>query len=120
MEKGYYFGTTIDGKWWKRYKKDGFFARGNGEYWMEETSFCFRKYLTKSPMKIYFKDIVDIKIGKWHAGEWGGGKPIIKIIWKRDDKVLSSGFLVKKNSDEFLKEIKKRLLIKDADHADEI
>ena len=27
---GAYLGTELDETWWKRYRKDGFFARGNG------------------------------------------------------------------------------------------
>lgn len=29
---GHYLGTEIDEKWWRRYRKNKFLARGNGEY----------------------------------------------------------------------------------------
>lgn len=93
-------GTEINEKWWKRYKKDGFFARGKGTFWYDETAFYFQKYLTKDPMVIPFEHIIDIKIGKWHAGQWGGGIPVMKIIWKKDDLLLSSGFLLSKNREK--------------------
>ena len=41
MKKGNYFGTEIDGKWWKRYRAKGFFARGNGEFTMDEEGIRF-------------------------------------------------------------------------------
>ena len=52
MRKGNYFGTVIDGKWWKRYRASGYFARGNGEFWLDDTGVHFRKLLTKTPSTI--------------------------------------------------------------------
>ena len=48
-KKGHYIGTEINEKWWSRYRGEGFFARGNGEYWFDEDFFYFRRYLTKEP-----------------------------------------------------------------------
>jgi hypothetical protein len=31
MKQGHYFGTEIDGKWWRRYRESGYSARGSGE-----------------------------------------------------------------------------------------
>jgi hypothetical protein len=50
--RGHYLGTENDETWWKRYKKDGFFARGNGVYWLDAEAFCFLRHLTKHPIKI--------------------------------------------------------------------
>ncbi len=69
-KKGHYIGTEINEKWWSRYRGEGFFARGNGEYWFDEDFFYFRRYLTKEPIKIPFNRIQEIKTGNWHAGRW--------------------------------------------------
>jgi hypothetical protein len=39
--RGHYLGTEIDEKWWRRYRKDGFLARGLGEYWIENSFYIF-------------------------------------------------------------------------------
>jgi hypothetical protein len=95
--KGHYLGTEIDEKWWKRYKQDKFFARGNGEYWFDGTAFFFRRYLTKYPIQISFAAIIDVKIGKSHAGRWLLGPRVLKLIWQKDGMILSSGFIVARN-----------------------
>lgn len=94
MEKrrGSYLGTEIDEKWWKRYREDGFFARGNGEWWIEGGAFSFRRFLTRTPLVIPFDKVTEVKIGNWHAGRWILGKPIFKILWTREGLRLSSGF----------------------------
>ncbi len=110
-QAGHYLGTEMDEKWWKRYRKDKFLARGNGKYWLEEDSFCFLRYLTKTPLKIRFQDIVDIKIGKWHSGKWYVGWPIVKILWMKEGMRLSSGFVVSKDQDfviRFIDDLRRR------------
>ena len=49
MEKrpGHYLGTEIGESWWRRYRADGFFARGNGELWLDESGLWFSRYLTQ-------------------------------------------------------------------------
>jgi len=106
--KGHYSGTEIDEKWWKRYTKDKMFARGAGEYWYDSDSFYFRRYLTKAPIVIHYKDIKEIKAGKWHSGQWAGGRKIIKLIWQKGDLILSSGFVLSKGQIE-TENIKKEL-----------
>jgi len=96
-KSGYYFGTEIDRKWWKRYKKEGFFSRGNGKYDYDEKAFYFYKYPSDKPIIIPLRKISEFEIGKWHAGKWGMGMPVLKIIWESDDLLLSSGFLLSKN-----------------------
>ncbi|WP_201353129.1 hypothetical protein [Hydrogenimonas urashimensis] len=96
-KEGYYFGTTVDGKWWRRYSEKGFFARGNGLYWLGLDSFCFQKHLTQEAFRIPFTSIVDVGIGKWHAGKWGGGWPVVRITWVKEGKTLASGFLFAKS-----------------------
>ena len=98
--EGYYFGTVVDGKWWKRYKKEGFFARGNGDYWLEEHDFCFRKFLSDKPIRISLQRIDEITTGKWHAGKWGGGLPVIKICWTEKGENLCAGFILANGVEE--------------------
>jgi len=96
MEKktGQYLGTEIDEKWWKRYRKERFFARGIGEYWLDEHGFYFLRDLTQEPLFIAYESIQEIKSGKWHSGRWSGGKDILKIIWNKEGWRLSSGFSI--------------------------
>ncbi len=98
--KGYYFGTEIDRKWWKRYKADSMFARGNGEFWMDEQGIHFRKFLTKKPLLVSWKEMRGAELGKWHAGRWGGGRPVMKIDFERNGNKLCAGFSISKAWDQ--------------------
>ena len=98
--KGHYLGTEIDEKWWKRYKKDKLFARGNGEFWFDETAFYFLRYLTKHPIQIPLRKIVRFEIGKTHAGRWLLRQWVLKLIWEKDGLILSSGFIVARSQQE--------------------
>ncbi len=98
--KGHYLGTAIENKWWKRYKKNKFFARGNGEYWFDDVSFCFHRYLTKHPLEIPLEKIMTLQIGQFHAGRWLFKQRVLKIIWEKDGMILSSGFIVARNQQE--------------------
>lgn len=101
---GKYFGTEINEKWWRRYTKDKMLARGNGALSFNEQSISFLRQLTEDPIHIKTQEIVGLKIGKWHAGQWGAGRQIIKVIWKKDRVILSSGFSISKKPNE-IKEI---------------
>ena len=92
MKKGNYFGTEIDGKWWKRYRAPAFFARGNGEFWMDEKGIHFQKLLTKTPLTIRWSEASGASLGKSHAGRWALGRPILKIAFRREGENLSAGF----------------------------
>ncbi len=92
--KGHYIGTEIGEKWWKRYRKSHFFARGLGEYWQDQEGFYFLRRLTAQPIFIPFRQAIAVKIGTWHAGRWAMGRDIIKIIWENERLRLSSGFIV--------------------------
>lgn len=110
--KGLYLGTEINEKWWKRYSGDGLLARGNGKYGFEDDCFFFLRRLTKEPIKIPFKSIRELKIGKWHSGRWCFGYPVMKIIWVKEGVILSSGFFVSKNMDvvsELMSELRKNI-----------
>lgn len=104
MEKksGYYFGTEIFEKWWKRYRQWGFFARGLGKYWIGDDGLYFHRYLTREPLIISFSDIKEVKSGKWHGGRWGHGQIVTKLIWFDGENILSSGFILGKNEVEII------------------
>ena len=109
---GKYFGTEIDEKWWKRYTRNKMLARGNGTFSFDEKSIYFLRFLTKKPIQIEIRKIIDIKTGKWHAGQWGARKPILKIVWRDDEQMLSSGFSISNQFDEVFSELQKLTKIK--------
>jgi hypothetical protein len=94
MKKGNYFGTEIDGKWWKRYRAPGFFARGNGEFSLDEAGIHFLRKLTKQPLTIEWREARSATVGKAHAGRWAMGRPVLKIAFTRDGSDLEAGFLL--------------------------
>jgi len=109
---GIYLGTEIDEKWWNRYTKNKLLARGNGKYWNDDQALYFLRYLTKEPIIIPYKNIKELKIGKWHSGKWCFGYPILKIVWHKDDLILCSGFLISKKNEEvmnFISELEKQI-----------
>jgi len=97
---GKYFGTEIDEKCWRRYTKERMFARGNGTFSYDDQKISFLRLLTRVPIVIQFDTIVQVKIGKWHAGQWGAGRPILKVVWKKGDQLLSSGFSISGKQEE--------------------
>lgn len=97
---GHYLGTEIDEKWWKRYRKNKFLARGKGEYWIKHETLYFHRYLTKEPIEIPVSKIIDVRIGKSHAGQWLLRSPVLKLIWENDGMKLSSGFIFSRNKEE--------------------
>ena len=110
--RGTYLGTEVDEKWWKRYTRGGYFARGSGEYWFDEEAFYFRRYLTQDPIAIPFAKARAAKAGTWHAGQWFWGKQIVKLLWEDQGQSLSSGFVLSYQKDEALRlldELRKRL-----------
>jgi hypothetical protein len=110
--KGHYLGTEIDEKWWKRHARNKMPARGIGEYWFDDTAFYFRRYLTQKPIQVPFDKIVALKIGSSHSGRWVFKKRVLKIVWKKGDLNLSSGFIVAANQQEteaFVADFKRRL-----------
>lgn len=98
--RGHYLGTEIDQTWWKRYRNNKFFARGNGEYWFDDQAFYFRRYLTKQPLAVPFAKVTELKIGRSHAGRWLWRSRVLKLIWRQDGTRLSSGFVVGRDQAE--------------------
>jgi hypothetical protein len=98
-QPGHYLGTEADGNWWRRYTQQGFFARGNGNYWFDESALCFHRYLTTTPLCIPYETIKGIDTGTWHAGRWNLGRPIVKVLWEAENRKLCSGFVVSNRHD---------------------
>lgn len=92
--KALYLGTEMDGKWWKRYRGEGMFARGKGELWLETDGIEFPRELTTKPISIPTDSLKGTKIGRWHSGRWGDGNPVVKVLREKAGTTLSSGFLV--------------------------
>jgi hypothetical protein len=110
--RGCYLGTEINEKWWKRYTKEGLFARGNGEYWHDDEAFYFLRDLTRDPIVIPFDKMDGLKVGTWHSGRWAWGNPIIKLLWVHQGRSLSSGFILSQQESEalmLLDEIRQRI-----------
>jgi hypothetical protein len=100
--RGRYLGTEIEGKWWKRYLHEGFFAQGSGEYWCDQRAFYFLRYLTRDPLTIPFHQVTGLTAGTWHAGQWACGSLIIKLLWVNQGRRLSSGFVLSYRKSEAL------------------
>lgn len=99
-KKGLYLGTEIAEKWWRRYTKDNLLMRGNGDYWYDERGFYFLRDLTQEPIFIPYNVIQEIKLGTWHSGKWCLGNLVVKIVWKKDNVVLSSGFIISNKKED--------------------
>ena len=97
---GHYLGTEINGKWWRRYRQEGFFARGNGEWRYDASAFYFEKYPGGGEIVIPWQTVTEIETGRWHAGRWTGGLPVVKICWQKGGQRLSSGFLLSNDRKE--------------------
>lgn len=96
---GNYLGTEVDERWYKRYRKNGFFARGSGEWWFEEDGLHFRRFLTRQPLVVPFQLVQQVKLGSWHAGKWVIVKRVIKLVWEKDGQTLSSGFMLARSQE---------------------
>lgn len=105
---GSYLGTEKDGRWWKRYRARGFFARGKGELWLEDGAICFRRLLTRTPLRIPFERITGVILGRWHSGRWMIRERAIKVQWRADGEQLSSGFVLGR-TEEHAREAASRL-----------
>ena len=97
--KGHYLGTEIGENWRRRYRKEGFFARGIGRFWLDDEGFHFHKYLTRSPVVIPLGAVQEVKLGSWHSGRRCPKDSVVKILWKREGTLLSSGIRVRSHVD---------------------
>ncbi|MBS4032939.1 MAG: hypothetical protein KGZ85_00620 [Ignavibacterium sp.] len=76
---GKYLGTEIKGKWWKRYRRNKMFARGDGKFFADDKIIYFLRLLTREPIYINIEDITGFSVGKWLMGY-----PVLKVNWQKD------------------------------------
>lgn len=113
-ERAHYAGTTIGEKWWKRYREHGFLARGLGAMKLTIEGIWFHRRLTKKPLLVRWERIRRLRYGTWHAGQWAGGNPVLKVHWEERARELVSGYVPAKDSEELARwaaEIEKRATI---------
>ena len=91
-KRGRYLGTKINHHWWQRYSKGGFLTRGAGEYWIKDGSLFFQHQGRQKPINLPLQNLAEIKICPCHKQV--GGIPVVKLIWEKDGKWLSSGFVL--------------------------
>jgi len=110
-QKGFYLGTEVQERWWHRYRGDKMFTRSDGEYWLDDDYFYFHRFFTRNTICVPLANILEVKIGRWHSGRWALGKYILKLVWHRNGKKLSSGFVVPSQHEVLglKKEIEERL-----------
>ena len=99
-KRGQYLGTKIGHKWWRRYSKGGFFTRGIGDYWIKDGSLFFQHHSKQKPIALPLHSIVEIKLCPCNKRIRIGNTPIIKLVWKMNDKWLTSGFALSANMEE--------------------
>ena len=100
MKRGNYFGTERAGKWWRRYRAPGFFARGNGDFAMDARGITFQRKLITEPVVIAWDEMAAADLAKWHAGRWAMGRPILRVRFRRDGEDLVAGFYLGEEWDE--------------------
>ena len=98
--RGQYLGTEVDHKWWQRYSREGFFTPGIGEYWIKDGSLFFQRQAQQQPIVLPLANIVEIKICPYNKRTRIKGEPIIKLVWEKDGKWLSSAFVLSGVIDE--------------------
>ncbi|NNG02832.1 MAG: hypothetical protein HKM95_01865 [Inquilinus sp.] len=83
----------IDGVWYRRYRADGFLARGLGRYWYEGGQLHFRRFLIKTPVVIPLDSVIRVDLKAWHAGRWALQRRIVVLVWRKGMLELHSGFV---------------------------
>ncbi|MEX5729880.1 hypothetical protein Ga0609869_003233 [Rhodovulum iodosum] len=92
MKQGNYLGTTIGGRWWRRDRAKGYFARGNGHLTLDAHGLRFKRLLLEDEVVIPWGAMRGASLVTAHAGQWILGRPVLKIDWRRDGRALASGF----------------------------
>lgn len=106
-----YMGTEVDGKWWRSYRANGFFTKGNGTYAWTDDALVYRRALTHSEWRIPIASLSGVSTGRWHGGTWGGGHTIVKIEWQGPNaQQLTTGILItpKEAAAEFVAQVRAR------------
>jgi hypothetical protein len=91
-KRGRYLGTRIEHKWWRRYREAGFSTRGKGDYWIQDGSFFFQHHASQRPISLPLRNLIEIKVCPCRGRS--GGIPVIKLVWEKDGRWLSSGFVL--------------------------
>lgn len=87
---GHYLGTRVEHKWWWRYTQGGFLTRGKGKYWIKDGLLFFQHHNSQQTISLPLHKLSEIKICP--CGGQTGGIPIIKLVWEKDGRWLSSSF----------------------------
>jgi len=82
---GHYLGTEIDGNGGVDLKRWLFSTWIRRVLDLENSFIYFHRHLTVTPILIASDEVSEVKIGKWHSRSWAGGKPVVKILWEKDN-----------------------------------
>jgi hypothetical protein len=91
-KRGLYLGTRVEHKWWRRYTEAGFITRGKGDYWIKDGSLFFQHHDSQQPISLPLRNLAEIKVCPCRRRT--GGLPIIRLVWEKDGRWLSSGFVL--------------------------
>lgn len=91
-KRGQYLGTQLVNKWWRRYTQGEFVTRGAGEYWITDGCLFFQNYASHQPIILPLNKLAEIKVCPCQRRM--GGIPILKLVWEKDGRWLSSGFVL--------------------------
>ena len=97
-KRGQYLGTRVGHKWWQHYTEEGFTARGDGEYWIKDGYLFFQHHASQQPISLPLIKLSEIKVCPCRART--GGIPILRLVWEKDGRWLSSGFVLSGLLDE--------------------
>lgn len=92
--KGYYVASLDEGG--KRLRTRGLFARGNGEWTIDETGLRFLRLLTREPIEISRERIVSVDMSptSWWGGKWIPGSRVVEVRWRDEaGRAVVSGFV---------------------------
>lgn len=64
---------------------------------LDTTGIRFRRKLTQDPMVIAWNEISAAGLGKWQAGRWAMGHPLLRVDFARDGRALCAGFLLSRD-----------------------
>lgn len=73
---------------------------------MDEEGLHFRRLLTETPLSICFAEITAVRLGTWHCGRWGRGRPLLKVDFGRDGSNLTAGFYLSGDREEMERLVK--------------
>jgi hypothetical protein len=93
--KATYLGTVkADDPWYKGCLRAGFPSIGEGEFWLDRKGFYFAGKGESTGVLISTDDILDVRLGRWHARSLRLKGNILKITWKKSGRKVVSGFVM--------------------------